>query len=110
MLWRRVRDEYAATVVAAAAGMVLSVTSALQTLAQPTANDFSSYYYAGRAAAAGTHFYDGEVLLALAKPDGVNLVYPYLYPPLLAQLLGLSASSLASELKSWLTLLVLSTL
>ena len=48
-------------------------------------SDFSSFYYATKAAAAGRNMYDAYLLDSLAAADSVtNHVLPYLYPPFFA--------------------------
>ena len=73
--------------VAAMAGM-LAFCAYVDQVAYAEPNDFTSFYYAGRAAAKHMDLYDTPLLrtLAAAQHDQSEL-WPYLYPPFLAYVL-----------------------
>jgi alpha-1,2-mannosyltransferase len=66
----------------------LALIVAVEPLLHPSPSDFLSFYYAASAAKQHLDFYDASVLRALSHSQLVSAhVYPYLYPPPLAQML-----------------------
>lgn len=49
--------------------------------------DLRSYYFAGKAVVDHGNFYDVKYLNTLCREAGINVVFPYLYPPFLAHVI-----------------------
>jgi len=91
--------------------VVLVAIDAVTLLGRPVPNDFLSFWYAGQAAAKSINIYDTLALRKLARADGsTGGILPYLYPPFLANILGLFAKTqLDSFYRVWVWILVGST-
>jgi alpha-1,2-mannosyltransferase len=74
--------------LAAMAGL-LAFCATVDQVAYAEPNDFTSFFYAGRAAAQRMDLYDTPLLRTLAAAHNEpSEVFPYLYPPFLAYVLG----------------------
>ncbi|MEI9938071.1 MAG: glycosyltransferase family 87 protein [Pseudomonadota bacterium] len=82
---------------------------AIEPLTDTSSGDFLSFYYAARAIHQHLDLYDPSTLINLSRADGLTTqVYPYLYPPVLAQLLQpLAALPINIARGVWLGILLL---
>jgi hypothetical protein len=75
-------------IVWAAVVLLVYLQASLRLFTVDQIRDSYSYYFASVALRAGQDQYDPRVLESLGRVAVVGKVYPYLYPPLLAQLWG----------------------